>query len=118
MHNSPPRVQHANIHISPDIFDETWAGVRLNRLVAWALSPCEDEVLQMMFDKGRCDAAAWAQLTGVLDAAAPDPDDWYRYQQMQVRARACVVTALVCARDASSSLGARTRHSADVVCRS
>ena len=71
------------IHIAPDSFDQTWARIGFSQLLSWALTPADDIVLNKLLDKGRADGAAWAQLTGVLDAAAPDADDWYRYQLLQ-----------------------------------
>lgn len=67
------------IHVSPDIFDSSWAGVPFSTLVSWALAPASDDALHALHDKGRADAAAWARLTGVGDAAAPDHDDLLRY---------------------------------------
>ena len=76
-------MQYEDIHSAPDCFDDTWADIPFSKLLAWALLPSEDEVLDKLYAKGRADAAAWAQLTGVLDAAVPDQDDWYRYQILQ-----------------------------------
>eukprot|EP00892_Ulva_mutabilis_P006036 jgi/Ulvmu1/3804/UM018_0014.1 len=71
-----------NVHVSPDCFDATWADIPLQTLLSWALTPASDDVLWQLHDKGRADAAAWARLTGVGDAAAPDIDDWYRYNHL------------------------------------
>jgi hypothetical protein len=71
------------IHIAPDSFDQTWANITFSQLLGWALTPADDSVLRKLVAKGRADGVAWAQLTGVLDAAAPDPDDLYRYKLMQ-----------------------------------
>jgi hypothetical protein len=68
------------IHIAPDSFDDTWSMIPYSQLITWALAPADDDVMHKLVSKGRADAVAWAQLTGVLDAAAPDSDDWYRYQ--------------------------------------
>jgi hypothetical protein len=81
-------VQSQKIHISPDCFDDTWGDVPLSQLLMWALKPSEEVVLEKLFEKGRADSVAWTQLTGLLEAAAPDPDDWYRYQILQKVAEA------------------------------
>lgn len=66
-----------SIHIAPDCFDDSWADLSLSQLLQWALAPASDAILQEMMDKGAQDAAMWAQLTGVADAACSAPDDWY-----------------------------------------
>ena len=71
-------MQAGNVHVSPDCFDSTWADIPLRTLLSWALTPASDDVMWQLHKKGRADAAAWARLTGVGDAAAPDVDDWYR----------------------------------------
>jgi hypothetical protein len=76
-------VQGQRIHISPDIFDDTWADIPLSQLLVWALKPSDEVVLEKLYEKGRADAVAWTELTGLLEAASPDPDDWYRYQFLQ-----------------------------------
>jgi len=47
-------------------------------MLQWALTPADDATLRLLTERGESDAAAWAHLTGVLQAACPDPDDWYR----------------------------------------
>ena len=76
------RAVQKDIHIAPDNFDDTWADVTFRQLLSWALSPADDTVLDKLRAKGRADAVAWAQLTGLADAAAPDVDDMYRYHYL------------------------------------
>lgn len=76
-------MQGGHIHIAPDCFDDTWAGAKVTQLLSWALNPAADDILHKLLQKGRADAVAWAQLTGLADAAAPDGDDLYRYQLLQ-----------------------------------
>ena len=76
-------VQGREIHIAPDCFDGTWEGIPFRTLLTWALEPASEDVMWKLLQKGRADAAAWAQLTGLAEAAAPDPDDLYRYKLLQ-----------------------------------
>ena len=72
-------LQVANIHIAPDTFDDSWSAVAIRTMVSWALAPADNETLVKLLERGERDAASWAHLTGVLHAALPDTDDWYRY---------------------------------------
>lgn len=76
-----------NIHISPDTFDDEWADVSMSEMFGWALSPATVEVYDRVLEKGELDASAWATLTGVMTAACPDPDDWYRHQFLEEKRR-------------------------------
>lgn len=75
--------------MSPDCFDDTWTGIPLTTLISWALAPATDEVLHSLHSKGRADAAAWARLTGVGDAAAPDSDDLLRCRSLPCLLPSC-----------------------------
>ena len=54
-----------DIHVSPDAYEPFPHSYR--KLLSWALLPAPDDVLDMLVDKGRRDATAWAASMQLLD---------------------------------------------------
>ena len=52
------------IAISPDSFED-WP-IPLNNMVSWEFEPADEEKLRLYIAKGRADAEAWSEATGVL----------------------------------------------------
>jgi predicted acylesterase/phospholipase RssA len=59
-----------DIQISPDNFVEFEHGIQ--QMVAWAFEPADDKKLEWFIEKGRADAKAWAEATGVLALVGPE----------------------------------------------